>query len=231
MTAVWLIALNFVREQRWFILLMLTYIFGITGLLAAVERDANDALVIFKQEAAYGLFFAVVIAAAVFQNERKTRRIVAVLSKAVARREYVAGIIVGVTLTVAVFYAAVTLSVFVLFPAVRVGGVLLMIVTMMTAALLATVVTVLYATFMHPLAATASAGLTLALPFLLERMAPAWARVLPMSALVGTALRFSPENGVAFDGAAIAVALAWCAALWIVASWIFSLRDITTPVE
>jgi ABC-type transport system involved in multi-copper enzyme maturation permease subunit len=232
MTAVWLIAANFVREQRWFILLMVTYITGITALLALVEKHDADSLIVFKQEAGYGLFFAVVIAAAVFQNERKTRRIIAVLSKAVARREYVAGVIVGVTLTVATFYAAVFASLFVLFPRADFGAAALMIATMMVASLLASVVTVLYATFLHPLAATAAAGLTLAAPFVLEQyIGEGWARVLPIAALVRTALAFSPERGTRFDGAAITIALAECAALWIVASWIFSLRDITTPVE
>lgn len=232
MMAVWLIASNFVREQRWFVLLMLSYITGITALLALVEKRDADSLLVFKQEAAYGLFFAVVIAAAVFQNERKTRRIIAVLSKAVARRQYVAGVIVGVTLTVAIFYAAIFASVFVLFPRAPVGGVLVMTATMMTASLLAAVVTVLYATFLHPLAATAAAGLTLATPFLLERfVGPAWARILPIAALVKTALAFDPAAGTHFDGIAIAIALAECVVLWTVASWIFSLRDITTPVE
>lgn len=232
MTAAWLIALNFVREQRWFILLMLSYIAGITALLALVEKQAEDSLVVLKQEVAYGLFFAVIIAAAVFQNERKTRRIVAVLSKAVARREYVAGVIAGVTLTVAIFYAAVFASILVLFPQAPPGSTALLLVTMMVASVFAAVVTVVYATFLHPLLATALAGLTLGVPFLLERLGgAAWGRIFPLTALVRSALGFTPEHGAHFDATAVAIALAQSVALWMLASWIFSLRDVTTPVE
>src|SRR3954470_6914369 len=232
MMAIWLIATDFVREQRWFILLILTYIVGITALLALAEHNNNDSLIIFKQEAAYGLFFAVVVAAAVFQNERKTRRIIAVLSKAVPRRDYVAGIVVGVSLTVGIFYAAIFASAFILFPQVSLVAVLKMLVTIAVASLFATVITVLYATFLHPLAATVSAGLTMGLPFLLERfVGPAWARLVPLAALVRSALAFTPEHGAPFDAGAVALALAESAVLWIVASWIFSMRDITMPVE
>jgi hypothetical protein len=103
---------------------------------------------------------------------------------------------------------------------------------MMVAGLFASVVTVFFSTFLHPLAATAAAGLTLGAPFLLERVAGrAWADLIPTAALIKSALAFSPAAGVHVEGTAIGLALAESAVLWLLASWIFGLRDITTPVE
>jgi ABC-type transport system involved in multi-copper enzyme maturation permease subunit len=96
-------------------------------------------LLVFRQEAVYGTFFSVAIAASLFQNERRTRRILAVLSKAVTRREYVAGAIAGVNLATALFYAAVFGSLFVLFPQAKAGVAVMMLLHLMVASLLASV--------------------------------------------------------------------------------------------
>ena len=227
-----LIAINVVREQRWFLLLMLVYIIGITALLYFVEKDENDILVVFKQEAVYGTLFSIVIAASLFQNERKTRRIIAVLSKAVSRGEYVAGMIVGVNLTTVLFYAVVFASFFVLFPPASAGGAVVMMVHMLVASLLASVVTVFYTTFLHPLIATAVAGLTLASPLLLEKLAGAgWTRVLPVVALIKEGFGYTLGQPPATDWTLLSIALLECVALWLAAAWIFGLRDITTAVE
>lgn len=233
MRAVWLIGLNFVREQRWFIALMLLYLVGLTGLMLIVGDDRdNETLFIVKQEAVYGIFFAVVVAVSLFQNERKTRRIIAVLAKAVARHEYVAGAILGVNLTTGVFFLGVFASIFVLFPHAPLGTAVVMIVHMLVACLLASIVTVFYSTFLHPLLATGASGLTLTLPLALQRYShAAWTEFLPAYSLVRRALAFTPQEGLGFDGWLIGLALLESVALWLVSAWIFALRDITTPVE
>jgi len=68
MMRVWLIAVNVVREQRWFLLLMFGYIAGITALMSFAERRDDDVLLVFKQEAVYGTFFSIVIAASLIQG-------------------------------------------------------------------------------------------------------------------------------------------------------------------
>jgi hypothetical protein len=233
MRAVWLIGSNVVREQRWFIVLMLLYLVGITGTIMLVgHREESDTLLVFQQETLYGVFFSVVVGLSIFQNERKTRRILAVLSKAVARREYVAGAILGVNLTTFVFYAAVYGGLFVLFPHARIADALGMMLSMMVASLLASVVTVLYAACMHPLLATTAAGVTLALPIVVEKVAgPAWANVLPVYSLVREAMSYTPRGGFEVEPGTLVLALAECVVLWAVASWLFSLRDVTTTVE
>jgi hypothetical protein len=233
MRAVWLIGSNVVREQRWFILLMLLYLVGITGTIMVVgQREESDTLLVFRQETVYGIFFSVVIGLSIFQNDRKTRRILAVLSKAVARREYLAGVIAGVNLTTLIYFVAVYGALFVMFPQARIADAAGMMLSMLVAGLLASVVTVLYAACMHPLLATTAAGVTLALPMLLEKVAgPAWAGVLPVYRLVRAAMSYTPESGFVVEPGTLALALVECVALWAVASWLFSLRDVTTTVE
>jgi hypothetical protein len=155
-----------------------------------------------------------------------------VLSKAVSRREYVAAAITGVNLATAIFYGAVFASLFVLFPHVAGGTAVMLLAHLMVASLLASVVTVLYTTFLHPLVATMATGLTLASAMLFERWG--WhvsARALPVVALIKHAFSFTPDKPLGFEGGLIALALAECVVLWLVASWIFGLRDITTAVE
>jgi hypothetical protein len=233
MRAVWLIGTNVVREQRWFILLMLLYLVGITGaIMLTGGRDESDTLLVFRQETLYGIFFSVVIGLSIFQNDRKTRRILAVLSKAVARREYLAGAILGVNLTTLVYFAAVYGAMLVMFPEARVGDAAGLMLSLLVAGLLASVVTVLYAAWMHPLLATTAAGATLALPMVVEKMAgPAWANVVPVYSLVREAMSYTPQGGFTVRPGTLALALVECVVLWAVASWLFSLRDVTTPVE
>ncbi|MDP9268537.1 MAG: hypothetical protein M3P27_09480 [Acidobacteriota bacterium] len=232
MMRVWLIAANVVREQRWFLLLMFAYVVGITALLRTLERNDADALLVFKQEAVYGTLFSVVLAASLFQNERKTRRIIAVLSKAVTRRKYVAGAILGVNLTTAVFYAGVAGSLFVLFPGAKPGGAALMMAHAMAASLLVSVVTLFYTAFLHPLVAASASGLTLGLPLLLEKFFGAgWSGVVPALRLTRAILAYAPDRAFSSDAGMITLALAECVVLWLLASWIFGLRDITTAVE
>lgn len=234
MRAVWLIGSNVVREQRWFILLMLVYLAGFTGMMVALPADLqeSDALFVLQQETLYGIFFSVVIALAIFQNERKTRRILAVLSKAVSRSQFLAGTILGVNLATLIFYAAMYAGLFALFPHARVSDAAGMMLSMVVASLLASVVTVLYAAWMHPILATAAAGTTLALPMVLEKIAgPVWAGVLPVYRLVHSVLRYTPQSGFDVEPGTIALALLECVVLWGVASWLFSRRDVTVALE
>lgn len=228
-----LIALNFVREQRWFILLVLLYLGGLNGVLYfAQDRGGdNEVRMIVQQEAYYALFFSVVTASAVFQNERKTRRILAVLSKAVSRAEYVAGIVLGVNLTVGFFLLGFALGALALLPELGAAAVGRLLVALTAAALLTTVVTVFYATFLHPLLATAAAALTLALSFVAERVVPGGGMFLPVYPLMRDVARFTMDPGYSFDAVVVTAAVAQALAVWLAASWVFAQRDITAPVE
>jgi hypothetical protein len=144
----------------------------------------------------------------------------------------VAGVIAGVNLATAVYYVAVFGSLFVLFPQVDVRVAAALLLHLMVASMLASVVTVLYTTFLHPLVATMLTGLTLASALLFDKLGwYVWARALPVVALIKHAFTFTPDKPLPQEGTLLGLALAECVALWLVASWIFSRRDITTALE
>src|SRR5206468_7685613 len=102
------IAVNFVRENRWPILLLLIWIvlsalvFGGTD-----QRVAVDDLVFYvRQQALYIVVFTAFLASTAVHNERKSRRILLVLSKSISRGEYLLSLLTG-SLMVAMLYAAV----------------------------------------------------------------------------------------------------------------------------
>jgi hypothetical protein len=137
-----------------------------------------------------------------------------------------------VNLTTGIFFLGVFAGAFVLFPHANFLATVVMLVHMLAACLLASIVTVFYSTFLHPLLATGASGLTLALPLALERYVHGpITEALPVYALVRRALAYTPQGDVGLDGWLIALALLESVALWMVSAWIFSLRDITTPVE
>src|SRR4051812_30672040 len=108
MRPVLLIALNFLRESRWAILLLLLWA-GISGAAAAysIKESQDDALFFLKQQAVYGVVFTAFLASSAIYNQRRSRRILAVLSKGLSRTEYLAGLEVGFLASAAVYSTAV----------------------------------------------------------------------------------------------------------------------------
>ncbi len=108
MRPVFLIALNFLRESRWAILLLLLWAVISGGAAAySIKESQDDALFFVKQQAVYGVVFTAFLASSAIYNQRRSRRILAVLSKAVGRAEYLAGLEVGFLANAAVYSAAV----------------------------------------------------------------------------------------------------------------------------
>ena len=100
MKPVLLIAVNFVREQRWPILVLLLWVLllAFQGLMTELPREREDLLFIFKQVAVYVVVFSVFFGGSAIYNERRSRRILAVLAKDVARHQYLSGLVIGVTM-------------------------------------------------------------------------------------------------------------------------------------
>ena len=110
MKPVLLIAVNFVREQRWpiFVLLLWVLLLAFLGLFSPRQRD--DLLFVFKQVAVYVIAFSVFFGGSAIYNERKSRRILAVLSKSIARYQYLSGLVLGVTMTSGIYCFALGIT-------------------------------------------------------------------------------------------------------------------------
>jgi hypothetical protein len=91
MRGVLLIASNFAREQRWPILLLILGVLALAlmGLTVDLHKQQDDALFLFKELSIYGIAFSVFFGGSAINTERRSRRILAVLAKAISRRQYV----------------------------------------------------------------------------------------------------------------------------------------------
>ena len=99
--ATWLIARNFLRENRWPVLILLAWIIFSTAVTAGFGRERvvpEDVVFFVQQQAVYICAFSAFLAANAIHNERRSRRILLVLSKAVSRGEYLLAMLIG-TLT------------------------------------------------------------------------------------------------------------------------------------
>ena len=104
MKAVVLIALSFVREQRWPILVLLLWVWvlALMGLKADFRTQRDDMLVVFKAVSVYVVFFSMFFGGSAIYAERRSRRILAVISKAISRQRYLSALVLGVAMASAI---------------------------------------------------------------------------------------------------------------------------------
>jgi len=232
-----LIAGNFVREQRWPILVLLVWVLGLAviGLFFDVRAARDDILLIFKQLAIYGVAFSVFFGGSAIHNERKSRRILAVVSKSVGRQQYVAGLLMGVVMASGLYCFAMGMTgSWVLgnagFPVQRL---LFLILCLFTASVLAASVSVMFSTFFfNPLLATGATGVFLSAPvFAMQLLGSQWGYLLPVYSLVELFLKANYGYAQQFNWNLVLVAGVETVMFWVVASTIFALRDIAVAVE
>ena len=119
-------------------------------------QSKEDTLFLLRSTSMYGLAFAGLLAASALNNERKTRRILAVLSKGISRDLYLGGLLLGAMIAAGV-YCLTIFAVGVL--SMHEAGVLLLFSMMVLALyLLAAATAIAFSTLFHPLLASASAG-------------------------------------------------------------------------
>jgi ABC-type transport system involved in multi-copper enzyme maturation permease subunit len=233
MRAIGLIAINFVREQRWPILVLMisVVLFSILGL---VEQSRDDVLFVFKQLGVYGVAFAVFFGASAIHNERKTRRILAVLSKGVSRPQYISGLLFGIAIAVAIFSVSmgVTGSWVLTSPSTQSIQIWGLILCLMVACVLSGSVAVLFSTLLNPLFATMATAIVVGVPAVLSlHFGSPWGKAIPAYSLLDQLLQFSFATRKAMPWPLMALAVFEAIILWLAASWIFSQRDVAVSVE
>jgi ABC-type transport system involved in multi-copper enzyme maturation permease subunit len=233
MRAIGLIAINFVREQRWPILVLMisVVLFSILGL---VEQSRDDVLFVFKQLGVYGVAFAVFFGASAIHNERKTRRILAVLSKGVSRPQYISGLLFGIAIAVTIFSVSmgVTGSWVLTSPSTQSIQIWGLILCLMVACVLSGSVAVLFSTLLNPLFATMATAIVVGVPAVLSlHFGSPWGKAIPAYSLLDQLLQFSFATRKAMPWLLMALAVFEAIILWLAASWIFSQRDVAVSVE
>jgi len=236
MKPVLLIALNFVREQRWPILVLLLWVLllAFLGLVSNIPRQREDLLFIFKQVALYVVAFSVFFGGSAIYNERKTRRILAVLSKAIGRQQYLSGLVLGVTIASAIYCFALGLTGswtlgFAGFPMAQVWFLMLSLVA---ACMLAGTIALMFSTFLNPFFAAGATASVLGIPAVMAHTsAPTWAYVIPVYSLTMQVMAASFESPGSANWLAIGLAAGETVCFWILSARIFSYIDIAVAVE
>lgn len=236
MRTMWLIGANLIREQRWLALVLAFYVVAMTAFLAYDRHlSAGDVAFLVKQQAIYAVMFSGLLALSTLHNERKTRRILAVLSKSVTRGQYLAGLLLGMMVLIGSYCALVFLAGTFLVRrlGIPVSQIAVMMALAVVAALLAATVGLLFASMLHPILATAATGLAIvALPAALEPVLGQQAKfVLPVYSLSMMIGRSNFELSWTVVWPVLAAALAEALVVWVVAVGVFSLKDVAVAVE
>jgi ABC-type transport system involved in multi-copper enzyme maturation permease subunit len=234
MRPVLLIASNFLRESRWAILLLLLWAV-ISGAAAAysVKQSQDDALFFLKQQAVYGVVFTAFLASSAIYNQRRSRRILAVLSKAISRAEYLAGLEVGVLVAAAVYSGAFGVMGAWVFARAgfSVTQVIPIAIMLFAASALAGSVALLFSTFLSPLFAIALTAIVVGINGVFVQMSSGiLTQVMPTYVLMQSIVELSLENWTP-AWAAVGWALLESVAVWALASLIFSYRDLAVAIE
>jgi hypothetical protein len=232
MRAVFLIAANLLREARWYVLLMVSWVVGLTLLLQVDKHPkVDDVFFLVRQEAAYGVVLALMMGAAAIHSDRKTRRILSILSKAVERRQYLVGLLLGAAYQALIFLAAVGIcgtwmSHRVGLPAAPEWTFL---VLPFCGAILGAAAGLMFASFLHPLFATAASGLFLLAQYRIEQaLAPGGG---PTEAIVRSVFQFAFQPDWAISWLPCAEAVVEAVILLVIAGLIFDRRDVAVAVD
>jgi hypothetical protein len=237
MKPILVIAINFLREQRWPILVMLVWVLllAFLGLTTEAARQGEDLLFVFKQVAVYVIAFSVFFGSSAIFNDRRSRRILSVLAKAISRQDYLSGLVLGITMASAIYCLTLGITgVWTLgeagFPARQVW---FLMVCLLAACMLAGTVSLMFSTFLNPFFAAGATAATMGLPFLLSHTSgnPQWRLVIPVNALAAAVLKSSFSEPATGSWLPVCLALGETLIFWFVAARIFSYIDIAVSVE
>lgn len=236
MKPVLLIAGNFLREHRWPVLILFAWI-ALTALAAADfgrGRVAPDDVVFYvQQQALYICVFSAFLAADAIHNERRSRRILLLLSKAVSRAEYLLAVILG-TGAMAAAYAVMFalcgewLTARAVLPSANLWPMTALIVA---GSIVAATVAMFFSTFLNPYVATALTLGFFSAPAFLHAQRHRWSVWLPGLPILRQVVDFSFRAEWHMRGTAIAIALVQSVLFWVLAAAVFERRDIAVPVE
>jgi hypothetical protein len=236
MRPVLLIAANFLREQRWLTLVLVAYAVGGAAVFGATEKhiSAEDALFFFHQQSLYSVFFSFFLAVSAIHNERKSRRMLAVLAKGITRYQYLAGILCGILAVFGIYCMTIGIAGSWLVRNAQSSLTELWMLLGLTsvASLLVSAVALLFTTFMSPPLATVATALTVTLPAAVERtMGGGWGDVIPIYSLALQVSRATLAEHAAADWRPALIGIVEILLLWSLASWIFAGRDVSAAVE
>jgi ABC-type transport system involved in multi-copper enzyme maturation permease subunit len=181
----------------------------------------------------YVLVFSLFFGASAIRNELRTRRILAVLSKGISRRQYIAGLLLGIVIAIVIYCLALGAAGTWTLPLVGVpaGRFWFLLLGLLAASLLTACVALFFSIFLHPLLATGATVVVVGAPLLAGALwKSAWASVIPVYAILQGFLNLS-EHTTALTGWLVVLAFVETVFLWLLSAWLFSRKDVAVAVE
>lgn len=236
MNPILLIAFNFVRQHRWPVLLLFAWIVLSSVAVADLARGrpvSDDVVFYLQQQSLYICVFTAFLAADAIHSERKSRRILLLLSKAISRGTYLLAVLLA-TWSLALAYAllctlcGIWLTARAMLPS---GPLWPLFAVVVAGSLISAAVAMFFTTFLNPYLATGCTLVLFCFPAALHAYRYHAAVWLPGFSLLVQMLRFSFRPGWSANWTGILAALAESALFWAMASAIFERRDIAVPLE
>jgi ABC-type transport system involved in multi-copper enzyme maturation permease subunit len=234
--AIIILAWNYLREQKIFLIVLSVYLGIGTGWLALSPEtpQLDDLTFLVKQQAGYAIAFGLFITSGAIFTDRRTRRILLVLAKGIDRSQYLAGIYLGscIVLVGYLFLSWLAAGILLTRFGLPWGSLTEMMLAALVATLLSAVIALLYSTMMHPLLAVGASVATMAIPHAIAKVIdPAFDAVLPVYALSGAVIGWTPNEPLALPPYLLLVAVAEIGVFFLVAVLTFRGRDLALSVD
>jgi hypothetical protein len=227
MKPVLLLTRAFVRQNRWLLLAFALWPFVLGAFVWSPNGNTSrtDVAEIVQQEVLYGIAVIAFLASSAIYNERRSRRIMVVLSKAVSRSRYLLGLLFGAVFFAIVYFGAVSVSLLWIadWSITAMSGAATLFVRGVTVSIWTASLALLFSTFLYPFVAASLAAIATFVPMFFRRNS----LLAPATALIANIRPFSLD----LPWVSFFVALAQSAIFLILAAQIFARRDVTASVE
>jgi ABC-type transport system involved in multi-copper enzyme maturation permease subunit len=233
MNSIVIIALNFLRQMRWLVLIYLFIAVLLGAGLSLTDKHMNTEVlgIYLGQLAVYANLMGILLASQAIVNERRSRRILGVLSKSLGRRDYLAGLLCGVFACTAALLAGVLLGALCMaargwFPSSKVFAAILL---MWLACCLSAAMAIFFSTFLHPRLAILGTFILIGSGWVARFLQIPSSALFPVYQLNLDASQLLQNAGT--QPLAIPVAVLEIIIFWLLAGWIFERRDIAVAIE
>lgn len=216
------------RQNRWLLLAFVGWPFLLGAFLWSPNHAASrqDVAEIVQQETFYGTAVVTFLVSSTIYNEKRSRRIIGVLSKAVSREQYLLGLLLGSACFAAAYFASIGAAALWLLGVSQAStnAALAVFARGNVASLWTASIALFFSTFLYPFLAAAIAAALAFAPVALSASNPLLA---PVAVLLGGS---DPLVTLVPFWTAIA-ALAEAAIILPLAAQVFIRRDVTVSVE
>ncbi len=231
-----MMAANFLRQRRWPVLLLFAWILVTAGLAGDFGRSrpaGQDVVFHAQHQSIYICIFSAFLAADALQTERKSRRILLLLAKAVSRAEYLLAVLAGTTAIAAVYallsaFCSVWLTSRMM---VSSNGVWELVPLVIAGAMISASVAVFLSTLLNPYFATACTLAIFAAPIMVQAQHHAGWVWLPGFPLLVQFVRFNFRPDWSPNWMTVVTAILESIVFWMAAAAIFQRRDMAVPLE